>query len=106
MLLDHVVVVEQPLAGGANVGYAVAIGVGVAHGGEPAMGVFQDAAGIVEPSEERSTARLLPYSQSLARGHLLSPLRQVLGTEQLAANGAGEAVLAGIRADEGHDEGE
>jgi hypothetical protein len=36
----------------------------------------------------------------------LSPLGQVLGTEQLPANGAGETVLAGIRADEGHDEGE
>jgi hypothetical protein len=29
----------------------------------------------------------------------------VLGAEQLAPDGPGEAVLAGVRADEGHDEG-
>ena len=30
----------------------------------------------------------------------------VLGAQQLAPDGPGEAVLTGIRADEGHDEGE
>ena len=106
VLLHHVVVVEQPLAGRTHVGTPSLIGVGVARGGEPAVGVFQDAPGVVEPGEERGAPDRPLDRQPLTGRHLLGPLGQVLGAQQLAADGAGEAILAGIRADEGHDEGE
>jgi hypothetical protein len=105
VLLDHVVVVEQPLAGRSDIRHAIAIRVCVADLGEPAMSVLQDATRVVEAREERSAACLSAHAQPLTRRHLLRSLGQVLGTEQLAANGAGEAVLA-VRADEGHNEGE
>jgi hypothetical protein len=105
VFLNHVVIVEQPLAGWANIGHAVAISVPVADCGKPAMRVFEDAAGVIEASEQWRASGPSPDSQSLAGRDLLGPLGQVLGTKQLAANGAGEAVLA-VRTDEGHDEGE
>jgi hypothetical protein len=42
----------------------------------------------------------------LTGGDGLGPLGQAFGAEQLAADGAGEPVLAGIRAEQGSDEGE
>jgi hypothetical protein len=106
VLLDHVVVVEQPLTGRAHVGLAVTVRVGIADGGEAPVGVFQDLPGVVEPGEERSPPDRPFDRQLLARRQFLGPLGQVLGPQKLASDGAGEAVLAGIRADEGHDEGE
>ena len=53
----------------------------------------------------RRRARLLGR-QPLARRHLLGPLGQAFGAEQLAPDGPGKAVLAGVRADERHEEGE
>jgi hypothetical protein len=100
VLLHHVVVVEQPLTGGTDIDTSVG-------GGEPPVGLFEDAAGPIQPGEKRGLpAGASPGRQALTEGDLLGPLGQALGAEQLAANGSGEAVLAGIRAEQGSEEGE
>jgi hypothetical protein len=87
VLLDHVVVVEQPFARGADVEPAVGAG------GEPVVGVLQDGARAGEPGEERGPPSPPGGRQPLAGGEVLRPLGEVLGPEQLAADRAGEEVL-------------
>lgn len=71
------------------------------------MGLFEDAAGAVEAGEERGApTSTTPGGQVLSGGDGLGPLGQVFGAEQLATNGAGEPVLAGVRSEQGTEEGE
>jgi len=100
VLLHHVVVVEQPFTGGADVQ-------GTVRGGEPALGFLEDPAGSVEPREKWGPSPS-PSSdrQALTGGDLPGPLGQALGAEQLAPDGAGEPILAGIRPEQGSEEGE
>ncbi len=99
MLLDDVVVVEQPLARGADVDAAVG------GGGEAGLGIVQDAAGSIQSGEERGTPAGGPRGESLALRQVLRALGQVLGAEQLAADGPGEEALGRVRA-AGEDTGE
>ena len=63
------------------------------------MGAFEDAAGVVEPGEERRPPAARPrLGQPLPGGQVLGALGQVLGAEQLAADRAGEQILAGVGA--------
>ena len=66
------------------------------------MRVLEDAAGAVEAGEEWSAPPAAPGGEALPRGEVLRTLAEVLGAQQLAADGAGEKVLAGRRA--GRDE--
>jgi hypothetical protein len=92
MLLDHVVIVEQPLAGGADVDATVG------GGGEAGLRIVQDAAGPVQSGEERGAPPGAPGGESLALGQVLRAFGQVLGAEQLAADGPGEEGLGRVRA--------
>jgi hypothetical protein len=59
---------------------------------------LEDAPGAVEAVEERGPPPgAFPPVQPLSRGESMGPLGQMLGAEQLATDGAGEQVLAGIR---------
>jgi hypothetical protein len=92
VFLDHVVVVQQPLTRGADVLAAVG------GGGEPRVGIRQNPAGAVETRQERCPPpSRLRASQALLRGQGLGPLTEVLGAEQLAADGTGEEIFAGVR---------
>jgi len=102
VLLQHVVVVEQPLTGGADV-----FGLAPIRGGEPGVGILEDLAGAVETGEKWC----LPPSpssgrQALTGRDLPGPLGQALGAEQLAPDRPGEPILAGIRPEQGSEEGE
>ena len=98
MLLDHVEVVEQPVAGGADVHLAVG---GV---GEGVTRLLEQLLGLAEAAEERpDVARAEPaparrpgrdVGQPLAARQRAGVAGQALGAEQLAAEGAGTAVLA------------
>jgi hypothetical protein len=90
--LDDVVVVEQPLAGGADVNPAIG------GGGQAGLRIVEDAAGPVQPGEERGASAGGPGGEPLAFGQVLRPLGQVLGAEQLAADGSREEPLGGVRA--------
>jgi len=92
VLLHDVEVVEQPLAGGADVGAMVR------GRSQPRMGVLEDAAGAVEAGEERGAPPPARGGDALLRGEVLRALTEVLGAQQLAADGAGEKVFAGRRA--------
>jgi len=93
VLLDHVVVVQQPLTRGPDVLAAVG------GGGEPRVGILQNSAGAVETRQERSPAPAgARDGQPLLRGQGLSPLTEVLGPEQLAADRPREQIFAGVRA--------
>jgi hypothetical protein len=71
------------------------------------VGFLDDAAGAVQPGEERGPSPGAPAGrQPLTGGDLLGPLGQAFGAEQLAADGPGEPVLAGVRAEQGSEEGE
>lgn len=85
------IVVEQPLAGGAD------IQASVRRGAQARMGVLQDPPAVVEPVEERGPAAdpLAPV-QPLPGSQGEGSLRQMLGAEQLAADGAGKQILAGL----------
>jgi hypothetical protein len=100
VLLHHVVVVQQPFTGGAHV-------FGPIRGGEPVVGLLEDLAGAVETREKR---RLAPSPssgrQALTGRDLPGPLGQALGAEQLAADGPGEPILAGVSPEQGSEEGE
>ena len=87
MLLDDVVVVEQPLAGGADVDAAIG------GGGEPGLRIVQDPAGPVQPGEQRGTPAGGPGGEPLALGQVLRALGQVLRAEQLAADRSREEGL-------------
>jgi len=91
-----VVVVEQPLAGGPDVDTAIG------GGGEPGLRIVQDPAGPVQPGEERGAPAGGPGGKPLALGQLLRALAQVLGTQQLAADGPGKEGLAHLRAAREH----
>jgi hypothetical protein len=100
VLLHHVVIVEQPFTGGADVFRPV-------RGGEPGVRFLEDFAGSVEPPEKRCLSPS-PSSnrQALTDGDLPGPLRQALGSKQLAPDGPGEPILAGVRPEQGSEEGE
>ena len=93
MFLDDVIVVEQPFARRPDVD------LGIRGGGQAALRVVEDAAAAVEPCEQRRC----PPAAARGREPLdprdgLRPFREAIGAEQVAANGAGEQVLTGIRA--------
>jgi hypothetical protein len=94
-----VVVVEQPFAGGADIDAAVG------GGGEAGLRIVQDAAGPVQPGEERRAPAGGPGGEALALGQVLRALGQVLGAEQLAADGSREEGLGCVR-EAGEDTGE
>src|SRR5690606_16725054 len=91
VLLHHMVVVEEPLAGGADLGILV-------HGAQQALACLgQDDAGTVEPAEQR---RLPPRAtgQALAARQGVGPLRQALGAEEFALDRPGEDALVRVGA--------
>jgi hypothetical protein len=92
VLLHDVVVVEQPFAGRADVGAPVG------RVGEADVCALEDAAGVVEPGQERGPPPARPPGQPLPGGQVLGPLGEVLVAQQLAADRAGEQDLAGIGA--------
>ncbi len=88
VLLDDVIVVQQPFARGADVGAAIG------SGREPGVGRFQDLAGSVQPVEQRGAAAgALAAVQPLFRGERMGSLRQVLGAKQLTADGPGDEIF-------------
>jgi hypothetical protein len=100
VLLQHVVVVEEPFTGRADIFDTV-------RGGEPVVGFLEDPAGAVETPEKRC----LPPSpssgrQALTGRDLPGPLGQTLGAEQLPADRPGEPILASVRPEQGSEEGE
>jgi hypothetical protein len=98
VFLHHVVIVEKPLAGGADVCGPVG------GGGEPSVGVVEDDPGGVEPREEGRASAATGAGQPLAGGKLPGALGEVLGSEQLAADRAGDEVLTGGGAPAGPSE--
>jgi hypothetical protein len=91
VVLDHVVVVEQPFPGGADVDALVG------GAGEPGMRGLQDPARAVEAIEKGSApARPLPPVQPLPGSQALGPLGQMLGAQQLATDRPREQVFAGV----------
>ena len=94
------VVVEQPFTGGADVE-------GTVRGGEPALGFLEDPASSVEPREQWGPPPS-PSSdrQALTGRDLSGPLGQALGAKQLAPDRPSEPILAGIRPEQGSEEGE
>lgn len=69
----------------------------VGGGGEACVGVLDDAPGAVEAVEERRPpAGALSAVQPLSRRESVGPLAQMLGAEQLATDGTGEQILAGL----------
>jgi hypothetical protein len=55
------------------------------------VGVLQDPAGAVQPVEQGGPpARALPPVQPLVPGERLRPFREMLGAEELAADGSGD----------------
>jgi hypothetical protein len=102
VLLQHVVVVEQPLTRGPDV-----FGPAPIRGGEPVVGILEDLAGAVETGEKWCLPpRPSSGRQPLTGGELPGPLGQALGAEQLAADGPGKPILAGIGPQPGREEGE
>ncbi|HET6836387.1 MAG TPA: hypothetical protein VFH24_00020 [Gemmatimonadales bacterium] len=100
MLLYHVVVVQQPLAGGAHAGAAVG------RRGQLSVGVLQDAAGLLQPDQQRSAPAGPPLDgEFLPAGDDLGPFGQVLSAKQLTADRAGEDVLAGVGSKERCEDG-
>jgi len=70
------------------------------------VGALENAPGAVEAVEEGSAPPgALPPIQPLARGEGVGPLAQMLGTEQLATDGAGEQILSGIGTTAGDETG-
>jgi hypothetical protein len=92
VLLDDVIVVEQPVASGADVEAAVR------GRGEAGLRIVQDAAGPVQAGEEWGATAGGPEGEPLALGQVLRALAQVLGAQQLAMDGPGEKGLARVRA--------
>ncbi len=93
MILDHVVVVEQPFSGGPHVRAPVG------GGREPGVGAFEDSPGAVEAVEEGGPPARAPAPvEPLAGGQSLGPLGQMLGAEQIATDRPREQVFAGVGA--------
>ena len=71
------------------------------------MGFLEDSAGAVETLEEWGLPPgASPCRQALTGRDLPGPLGQALGAEQLPADRPGEPILAGIRPEQGSEEGE
>jgi hypothetical protein len=71
------------------------------------VGVGQDFAGLLQPGEQRGTPARPPLGREpLRRGQRLGPFGQMLSAEQLAADRAGEQILAGIGAEGRGENGE
>jgi hypothetical protein len=91
VVLDHVVVVEQPFPRGADV---LAL---VGGGGEPGVRGLEDPPGAVEAVEEGCPpAGSPPPVQSLLGREGVGPLGQMLGAQQLATDRPREEILAGV----------
>jgi hypothetical protein len=79
VLLHHVVVVEQPLAGGADVPDVPDVP-GAVRVGEPGVGVLEDLAGSIETPEEWGLPPGSPTdSDALTGRDFPGPLGQALG---------------------------
>ena len=89
MLLDHVEVVEQPLAGRPDVV------VPLLGGGEPVVGVGEDPAGLVESREQVVTGPGGPRGEPLPLREGPRALGQALGAQQLAPDRAGDELVEG-----------
>jgi mannose-6-phosphate isomerase len=88
--LDDVKVVEQPFTRRADV--EVLIG----GGGEPRVRLVEKAARVVEPCEQgRMTTTPAGSRDALGRRDGTSPIGEVLGSEQLAANRARQQLFGG-----------
>jgi hypothetical protein len=87
VLLHHVQVVEQPLAGGADVDLVV--------GGrrQAVVGVLDDPAGLVQPDEQAGAATGGLGDDALRARQGSGAIAEVLGAEQLAADRAGEKLV-------------
>ncbi len=93
MLLDHVEVVEQPLAGRPHVHLALR------SFRQPDVDVVQDPAGLVQPGKESGVPPpLAAGSQALSLGHRAGALGEVLGAQQLAPDRSGENLLGAFPA--------
>jgi hypothetical protein len=99
VLLDHMVVVQQPLAGGTYADTAVCRGV------EPGIGVLQDLPVLLQSDQQWRPAWPASGREPLRHGHHLGPFGQVLGAEQLAPNRAGQEILSGIGPEERSEDG-
>jgi hypothetical protein len=101
VLLDHVVVVEEPLAGGTDADAAVG------GDGQALVGVFQDIPGVLQADQERGAPALPPSRRDpLSGGDGLGPFGQVFDAEQLTTDRASEQVLAGVGSQERGEDGE
>ncbi|MFL5517933.1 MAG: hypothetical protein ACJ8DJ_17375 [Gemmatimonadales bacterium] len=94
VFLDDMVVVQQPLTGRTDVPPTGG------RGGEPRVGIFQNPAGAVEACQQGSPppAGAGGAGQALLRGQGLGSLTEMFGTEQLAADRAGEEVFPPVPA--------
>jgi hypothetical protein len=92
VLLHDVVVVQQPLAGGADVDGPVG------RRGEPVVSVLENGTGAVQAGEERGASSGWPDDETLPGGQVLRALGQVLGAQQFPADRARQEVLPGGRA--------
>ncbi|MDH4349410.1 MAG: hypothetical protein OEW17_11435 [Gemmatimonadota bacterium] len=93
MVLQHVVVVEQPVTGGADV---VPEGAGDA---ETLVGCFEDLAGPGDAGEEWCAAPRAPAGDEMLPGrNRLGSFPEVLGAKQLSPDRSRQQFLAGVRA--------
>ena len=90
MLLDNVVVVEQPVGCRPDV-YILGCGIG-----ETLVRVVEDLSRSSEPGKQRRASPATPLDQPLSSGVGSCPLGEVFGAEQLAADWSGEQVLAAL----------
>jgi hypothetical protein len=92
VLLDDVVVVQQPLSRGPDVLAAVG------RGGEARLGILQNPAGVIETRQERRPPPAgTRVGQALLRGQGLRPLTEMLGAEQFAADRPRERSFPCVR---------
>jgi hypothetical protein len=93
VVLQDVVVVEQPVAGGADV--APERG----GGGQPLVGFLEDPAGPGNAGEERGPPPCAAAGgQVLCDRYRLGPFPEVLGAQQLSPDRSREQLFAGVRA--------
>jgi hypothetical protein len=88
VFLHHVKIVQQPLAGGADV-YAA-----VGSGGQLGVDRVQDFPGFVQANEQRCLSAPLPgILQPLSSRDGASPLVEMLDAEQLALDRSGTEMV-------------
>jgi hypothetical protein len=93
VFLDYMEVVEKPFSGRPDVD------IGGGGGGEPGVGIVQNAPGVVEPGEQRPAAAPRPDAgEALAGGDGAGAIGEVLRPEQFAADRTGQELLAGLAA--------